>query len=57
MLVDGRQRPLNDTSCISKLCTVRARCARHPQTGPRLAMFTFNDVTKQCGLLGGRELQ
>ena len=24
MLVDGRQRPLDDTSCISKLCMVRA---------------------------------
>ena len=27
MLVDGRQRPLDDTWCKSKLCTVHARCA------------------------------
>ena len=36
MLVDGRQRPLDDASCILKLCTVRARCVRHPLNCPAM---------------------
>ena len=39
MLVDGRQRPLDDASCISKLCTVRARCVPHPLNRQQLLVF------------------
>ena len=55
MLVDGRQRPLDDTSCISQPCTVRARCVQHPLRGVphpqsvRAHSADTSETTRQLG--------